>query len=45
MTDEELGKALYEEQARHWPKPVGWANLPCKQLWIERAKKRKPQSL
>lgn len=45
MTDEERGRAAYEEQAKLWPKPIGWDNLtPAgKHQWIERAKKEKRQ--
>jgi len=42
MTDEERGREKYEKEARNWPSPVGWVNLPkgTQHLWIQRAKKK-----
>ncbi len=42
MTDEQLGRMLYEYTSRGWPKPFGWENMSKgnQALWIERAKKK-----
>jgi hypothetical protein len=39
--DEAKGRAMYEQEAANWPKPIGWDNLPegSKYLWIQRAMK------
>lgn len=39
MTDEELGREMYERAAIGWPNPIGWNNLHpgTQKIWIARA--------
>lgn len=40
MTDEELARQMYEEEAKNWPSPVGWDNMMpgSKAQWVWRVK-------
>lgn len=44
-TDDELGRELYEREAKQWPKPLGWDNLSeaSRYLWSERAREKQRQ--
>jgi hypothetical protein len=43
VTDEELARYNYEQEAKNWPNPIGWDNLSkgAKAMWIAKAAKEK----